>query len=122
MSKATMVAVIALATLHGDGRKKIAGTGDQITLPEADADRLKALGLVKFAEMPAGKSANRAAKTNTSKPAASSPEADKSASGAEGAAGNGGDGNGADGAGTGDAGAGNGGDGTGDAGTGAGNA
>lgn len=107
MSKATMVAVIALATLHGDGRKKIAGSGDQIMLPEADADRLKALGLVKFAEKPASK---------TSKPTGGKKASAGTDDGAN-AGGNGGDGTGTNGTG-----AGNGGDGTGGVGTGAGNA
>lgn len=47
---AKMIVVIALANLFGDGREKIAGHGDRIKLPESDAQRLKDLGLAKFAD------------------------------------------------------------------------
>lgn len=47
---AKMIVVIALASLFGEGREKIAGHGDQIKLPESDAQRLKDLGLARFAD------------------------------------------------------------------------
>lgn len=47
---AKMIVVIALASLFGEGREKIAGHGDRIKLPESDAQRLKDLGLARFAD------------------------------------------------------------------------
>ncbi len=47
---AKMIVVVALAVLYGEGRKKIAEHGDRIKLPESDAQRLKDLGLARFAD------------------------------------------------------------------------
>lgn len=63
---AKMIVVTALASLFGEGRKKIAENGDRIKLPESDALRLKELGLVKIAADTADESTDKPNKTKAS--------------------------------------------------------
>ncbi len=98
---AKLITVIALASMFGEGRKKIASFGDTIKLPESDALRLKDLGLVKF-------EAENADDSGTKQKAAKGKK-DKTQSG-DGSGGTGGDGSGGTG---GDGSGGTGGDGSG---------
>ena len=101
---AKMIEVIALASMFGEGRKKIAGFGDKIKLPESDALRLKDLGLVKFEAENADDSGTK------QKAAKGKKDKQQSGTGGDGSGGTGGDGSGGTG---GDGSGGTGGDGSG---------